>query len=127
MTSWTVDVVPEIPRTPKATAVVLEAAGGLIRTVMAHPQAQELLVAVLVDNPMCQALLGKDLLRVIRADGQAFMASASEVNNSELAQKALTALQDRLGDLGAAARPARVFRLVLDSVAGMEQGLTPRT
>lgn len=126
MTAWTADNV-ESPRTFPTTTVVLEAAGGIIRTVLGAMHAEELFVAVLADSPLCQALMQNREVNVIKADGVVVNASAQEDGGHAHAQGVLGQLQSRLNTVGGSSGPARVFRLVLGKVLGPERGLTPRT
>jgi len=113
------------PQLAAGVTVVLEAAGGIIRTVLGLLQGEELLVLVPVDSALCQALQRPEHVRVTRADGRVFDAAAEAMATQP--QSRLAQLQDRLIALGGTSRPAHVYRLVLGVVLVSDLGGAPRT
>jgi hypothetical protein len=110
----------------KPTTFVVEAAGGVFRTVTGCLNAGQLHVVLHADNPLCHVLQGDGHVRVMAADGQAFHARSKESGAHAMAPQMHTMLHERLGPRPAKGTP-RIFSLSLGTTLGAEKGQTPRT
>ncbi len=113
---------------PRLTTCVVEAAGGVFRTVMGLWQSGELLVVLNADNPLLPLLKGHVPVRVIQADGRAYDAIPHEGSAHALASAVVGAARERLETLRQSTAAPQVFRLVLGTLNGPEpMTAAPRT
>jgi hypothetical protein len=108
-------------------ALVVEAAEGVWRTVMALRDRNDWYLALPENNPLCAALSGTPRIRVMEADGRAFSVRPQDASQDLLAARVISLVQERGSALRHAQGTPRLFRLALDVVLGQEPGQAPRT
>lgn len=112
---------------PLPTALVVEAAEGAWRTVMAIKERNAWVLALPEGHPLCAALQGTSRVRVMEPDGRTFSVKPQDSAMDAAAQRLVTLVQLRAQGLRQAQGTPRLFKLVLDAVLGQENGGSPRT
>jgi hypothetical protein len=114
-------------RVATPTTLVVQAAGGLVRTVLGVLAPGEALLALHSDNPLCAAL-GEGPVVLMAPDGRTFHAYAAQESLPSASALLVWELQSRLSQWRqSGSAVARVYRLVVGSMAAAEKGRVPQT